>query len=518
MTPVSHPGTSQHARCASTDAPPSCICCVAVLGDADPVLQPGRNLSHAARVSGHRDLNLYNAVITIDFIFVCVLGVALFATAVTEERQEGSLGLMRMAGLNPLGILVGKSISVLTVAMSLLAIQLPFTMLAVPLGGVSPDQILTGFVILGCFLMFAYGVGLLCSSLCATGVVASRLTLAILVLANIWPFLFQVVVLCLWWVGAAPGKDWGFTFGGEGAAAKDLTVLTVWGALSETTDTRFAGPLFGPASWLHLAGAAAGFVAAWLLFDYVENRAGKESTRRSFLGFDHWGGVSRVPRFSGNALVWKDYRLFVGGRRGMILRFIVYGLAMLVVAWFHNPFGKDFERHAFGLTFLLLLGGGIVLDLGSLAGRVFRDEIAWQTYSTLLLLPKSVLQISYGKVMGCLTAVFPALCYMIIAVLCCEGGVVIAIGPILFVFVSLLYLLLPMIVYASLWLQRGAFPLTIFAFLTLIAGIYLLVTSGVRSGIWCIFGLILLLVSWRASAKLHSKILDRLRDLSGCDV
>lgn len=463
---------------------------------------------------GAPGLNLYNAVITIDFLFVGVLGVALFATAISEEREEGSLGLMRMAGLNPLGILVGKSLSLLTVSLSLLAIQLPFMMFAVTLGGVSPHQIMAGFVILGGFLLFAYGVGLLCSTVCRTGIVASRMTLAILIVANLWPFLVQALLAA----GKAMGLLGSFVIPIKPLAAQDLAGLTAWGALTATSETNYAGQLLGTATSIHICAAVLCFVGAWLLFNFVENRAGKETTSRKLFGLDSWGGVSRVPRFSGNALVWKDYRLFVGGRRGMILRFILYGIGMLVLAWFNNPFGPEFERHLFGERFLTLLAVGIVLDLGSLAGRVFRDEIAWQTYSTLLLLPKSVLQISYGKVMGCLTAVFPALCYMVIATLCCKVAVIIAIGPLLFAFVSLLYLLLPLIVYTSLWLPRGAFPLTIFAFITLAAGLYLMFTSQTGAGVWCMLGLILLVTSWIFSSKIHRKILARLRDLSGCDI
>ena len=107
----------------------------------------------------------------------------------------------------------------------------------------------------------------------------------------------------------------------------------------------------------------------------------------------------------------------------MILRLIAYGIATIVTACFYDPFGQDFERYGFGHTVLLIVVIGIVLDLGSLAGRVFRDEIAWQTYSSLLLLPKSILQISYGKVMGCLTAVFPALAFLLIGMLCSSAEV-----------------------------------------------------------------------------------------------
>jgi hypothetical protein len=284
----------------------------------------------------------------------------------------------------------------------------------------------------------------------------------------------------------------------------------------ETHDWRFRGAAFGPAALANVVLAAVFFLLSWLSFDFLESRAGMERNQRGWFGKDTWGGVSRVPRFSGNALVWKDCRLFVGGRLGMIIRFVAYGVATIAVGFFYNPLGDDYERFAFGHTVLVLVMVGVVLDLGSLAGRVFRDEIAWQTYSSLLLLPKSILQISYGKVMGCLTAVMPALVFLVIGMLCSYGEVLLMLGPLVLVFVALMYLLLPLIVYMSLWLQRGAFPLTIFGFSLVGFGLYLLLQASPQG--LCCFGLLLVALTWRAGAKIHEKILKRLSELSGCDV
>ena len=258
------------------------------------------------------------------------------------------------------------------------------------------------------------------------------------------------------------------------------------------------------------------FLIAWFLFDFVERRAGKQSPRRSIFGDDSWGGIARVPRFSSNALVWKDYRLFVGGRHGIFARFVAYGTAVITLAWISNPFGTEFQRNQFGHSVLTLVLIGIVLDLGSLAGRVFRDEIAWQTYSTLLLLPKSILQISYGKVMGCMTALFPALNFLLIGILCSSGEVLLFLAPIALCYIALLHMLLPLIAYVSLWLQRGAFPLTLFAFSLLGAAIYV-ATAQVPMAMYGT-GSLLFLLAWPYSARIHTKIIDRLNELSGIGV
>jgi len=327
-----------------------------------------------------------------------------------------------------------------------------------------------------------------------------------LVITSIWSVIWDLLQSVLVGVGLMKRLT------SEGA----MHNYTVWGAIEQTTQTNFSGPLFGTTAAFHLAGFLVLFLIAWFLFDFVERRAGKQFTRRGIFGDDPWGGIERVPRFSGNALAWKDYRLFVGGRRGMFTRFVAYGIVVIVLAWISNPFGTEFQRNQFGHSVLALVAVGIVLDLGSLAGRVFRDEIAWQTYSTLLLLPKSVLQISYGKVMGCMMAVFPALCFLLIGMLCSTAEVLLYLGPIVFCYIALLYILLLLIAYVSLSLQRGAFPLTLFAFSLLGAGIY--VATAQERMAMCCAGFLLFLLAWPIGAKMHTKIIDKLNELSGIDV
>lgn len=455
---------------------------------------------------GAAGINLYIAVVRIDFFFVAVLGVALFATSITEERQEGSLGLMRMAGLNAISVLFGKSLSLLTVSISLLAVQLPFSMFLVTLGGVSDRQIFAGFVILGAFLMFTYALGLFCSTVCQRGAVASRWTFVGLLLANVWPAVWDLLQDLFVFLGMSA------RISSSGAFDK----LTAWGALDETMSTAFSAPIFDACAIVHLCVAGGFLVLAWSSFDFVEKRAGRESIKRTLFGWDPWGGIQRVPRFSGNALVWKDYRLFVGGRRGMLLRFIAYGAMTILLGWIDNPFGTDFQRNSFGHSVLAMVGLGIVLDLGSLAGRVFRDEIAWETYSTLLLLPKSVLQISYGKAMGCLMAVLPPLCFLVIGMLCADATILLLLGPMVFCYSALLYMLLPIVAYVSLYLTRGAFPLTMFGFCILGLGLYFIASTNAM--LICFVGVILFLVAWRIGAKMHERILDRLSELAGVDI
>ena len=64
-----------------------------------------------------------------------LLGVMYFSVAITEEKEEETLPLLRMTGIRNMTLLIGKSIPRLAVVVLLILIAAPFLMLAVTLGG-----------------------------------------------------------------------------------------------------------------------------------------------------------------------------------------------------------------------------------------------------------------------------------------------------------------------------------------------------------------------------------------------
>ena len=86
---------------------------------------------------GAPGLEFFRTLTVINSIFITLAGIAFFSTAITEEKEEGTLGLLRMTKLSPVAILLGKSTSRLFGACLLILAQLPFTLLAVSLGGVT---------------------------------------------------------------------------------------------------------------------------------------------------------------------------------------------------------------------------------------------------------------------------------------------------------------------------------------------------------------------------------------------
>ena len=78
-------------------------------------------------------LGFFSYITYTNFVFITLGGMSFFTSSITEEKEEQTLGLLKMAGVNPLGILMGKLGPRLLNALLLLAIQFPFVQLAVTL-------------------------------------------------------------------------------------------------------------------------------------------------------------------------------------------------------------------------------------------------------------------------------------------------------------------------------------------------------------------------------------------------
>ena len=98
-------------------------------------------ISTAVTLVGAPGLKLFHTMAWLNVVLISLAGISFFSTAITEEKEEETLGLLKLAGVNPLGLLLGKSTSRLLGAILLLLVQLPFTLLAITLGGVTLEQV-----------------------------------------------------------------------------------------------------------------------------------------------------------------------------------------------------------------------------------------------------------------------------------------------------------------------------------------------------------------------------------------
>lgn len=108
---------------------------------------------------------LFVTLSVIAFIYCVLAGILTTADCVSEERREGTLGLLFLTNLRGYDVVAGKLAASSARAVSALAALFPVIALPVLMGGVSGDVVWTVAAVLGNTLFFSLGVGVLVSTL-----------------------------------------------------------------------------------------------------------------------------------------------------------------------------------------------------------------------------------------------------------------------------------------------------------------------------------------------------------------
>lgn len=342
---------------------------------------------------GAPGLTFFRTIVYLNLVFMTLLGISFFSTAITEEKEEDTLGLMLMAGISPLGLLLGKSGGRLVQALLLISVQYPFTLLAVTMGGVTRDQVGSAYAGLLAYMLMLAGLGLLCSTLSSSNRTAS---------------LRLVVILFVYWLVPL-------------VAGRIVSVMTVtnsiyYGLLVFTSQicvfTRVGHILtsgFHETAWSYqvvtnLVIGVAGLVLSWLLFGMVSREPVTEAVTRGLvlrsrgrLAFFSPGRPWQWP------MPWKDFYFVTGGLGAIFVRFVVclliwtFSYLMVNFYWWNSMTNLVKQTNA---MFMMIMMFAISLDAALIASRCFSEEVRSQTLSTLLLLPMSTSGILYGKLLG----------------------------------------------------------------------------------------------------------------------
>lgn len=137
-------------------------------------IQPARNLGIA----------LFTGIAVAAYIYAGIAGALVTADSLTEEKREGTLGLLFLTDLKGYDLVLGKlTASSLSVAYGLVAL---FPVLAIPLlmGGVSAAEFARVVVVCLNTLLFSLAVGMLSSSLCQNERRALGMALVILAVTS----------------------------------------------------------------------------------------------------------------------------------------------------------------------------------------------------------------------------------------------------------------------------------------------------------------------------------------------
>lgn len=414
---------------------------------------------------GAPGLRFFSSICYLNLFFIALAGMSFFATAVTEEKEEGTLGLLKMAGMSRGAILLGKSTSRLLSSILLLVIQVPFLLLAITLGGVLYGQVAAAAVTLVSFLAFTANVALLFSTLCKRSGTAVAFTL----MAIVARFLFPPIVAAK--LVAPPNAT------GLPAWLETVSGFAVWfqrtspaQRLDAIMTTGFAEPLISPQVVFDFAASVVCFALSWALFDkFTENERAGDPSRG--LVFRRKGRLRLLSpgRVWRNPLLWKAFYFGAGGWSMMGVLTVAYGLIAAAIAGFmvYESQGTDdlFElANATGLALFWAMIIAAVIHASALASRVLHDEWKWKTLDALLLLPQPISRIAWTKSLGAAAGLVPALLYMGVAVLispdAVESVAEVFLKPLGWAFLLGFVVFLHVTALMSLFVRWGALPLS----------------------------------------------------------
>lgn len=363
---------------------------------------------------GAPGLQLFQQVCIVNALFICLAGISFFSSVISEEKEDMTLGLLRMTDLNPVSILLGKAGSRIVGGVILILTQLPFTLLSITLGGVSFGQIIAAFAALLAFMFALANLAMLVSVIVTRTRSAAGIMFLLMLVFFIGPHILQAWLRSQWLVGralvipGAPGGPWWLATMEK--FAEGCIAASPFSRINQISLTGFNESPGCFQVYVSLAAGAAFFLLSWLVFNRfnAQEHAPNPGPGRLGAGSRRWMARRRKRgrrawRF---AVVWKDFIFTTGGRAGFVARMIVYAVIAGLTRW---SFGRLDPQDTPSLPDILLSIGwiGMACELLVIASRVFHEEVRWRTLSTLVLLPTSVARLAYTKVAGCLVSLAP---------------------------------------------------------------------------------------------------------------
>jgi hypothetical protein len=415
---------------------------------------------------GAPGLRLFSSIVYIDFFFISIAATSYFASAIAEEKEEMTLGLLRMTSLSPVSILLGKSTTRSLSVIMILAAQFPFTILAVTLGGVGISQVVAAYCTLGAYIVFVSNLALLCSVMCKRAKNAGGLTLFLLLVFFILPLAGPLLLQLMGFGVPMPFGPVPF-MGGRGlwgSIFKWMFDASAFTRLLEIMTTGFSGSAVGFQVISNLTLGAILFLLSWLVFDFF-TREEKQAAPARGLAFRRTSALRRLGarRAWSRPLIWKDFHFLSGGVPGIIIRYIVYGAVLAIVGYIFYRAGFPvrqlaFDYDGFGLAVMVIADIGLFLEMCYFASRIFKEEIKWKTLPAITMLPIPTYKLAYHKALGCLIALIPAATYFVLGAFISPirfGDIIVGTAYGLPGVIFFLYL----VVFFSLIVKRGALGL-----------------------------------------------------------
>ena len=119
----------------------------------------------AAFASAAIGQELFAGLMMVVTLLVVLLAPAFTAGAISLEREKQTLDLLVTTPISSLSIVIGKLFSALTYVFILIGASVPLTAVVFVFGGVAPDDVIRGYIVLVATAIGLGSFGLLCSSI-----------------------------------------------------------------------------------------------------------------------------------------------------------------------------------------------------------------------------------------------------------------------------------------------------------------------------------------------------------------
>jgi hypothetical protein len=367
-------------------------------------------------------LTFFQVLTGINLVVITLLGITSFSNVVSEEKEAQMLGLLLMAGMTPLSLLISKGVSRLSTAGILIVMQLPLTLLAVALGGISLRQIVAAYVCVLAYMVLVASMAMAASTVSCTNQHASGVTVVALLIFYFGFMLKHLIVFVIdvatagrvslksdwlepWasmpWQLMSPGhRLWGWHGGAEHVFA-----------------SKFSGSMIGlQAMGSMIVAAGLIWLSAAVFNRYTREGGGgakaKEAAPR------RRKGTSRAGRaWESRPLAWHTWHFFFRGHWSTIGRVVVFAFAiggwcMYTLMFDSNPTFEDLSN-----WLLLVGGGGVFLEVMGIPGHLLKREVTGKTLPALMLMPMRPSELVREKLRGSLLSCRPALAVLAVALI-----------------------------------------------------------------------------------------------------
>lgn len=404
-------------------------------------------------------LVIYGFIAGINSVAVFLAAIAFFPSTITEEKEARTLGLLRMADIGPTAVIAGKALPRLCIIVAMLCVQIPIALLAVTLGGVTWQAVVRTFICLMVLSTVLCSLATLISTLAKSTrtaastfvalLIATPLTISVGTLIAVLTlgerFLEAIFEPLMPWL--LPLIPWMHMFEGFGSTA-------VW------------SPSFLYYTIVYLIVAGGFFFLSWMVFDQAEDSPAEAGGTRP-IGL-RLGGKARLSRgVWTKALAWKDFWFVGGGKVGFAIRMVAYPSVAAGLALINYPHDLSYlDEYLFWITAICL-----PVEIGVICSRLFRHDLDNYTWSSLMMLPKTLGGLVGEKALGATIVILPSLFWMLFSGMILNNEIISEIvreinrePEVAFGFLALFgtgVMAALMIVYLSLRTRYGAIPLTI---------------------------------------------------------